>query len=368
MENRPSSKFATENSEIMFPLNLRNHLLAGGVIPALPLALDTQRHFSPRHEQALVRYYLAAGCSGLAVAVHSTQFEIREPQHGLLRPVLELASSVIDEELQKAPRAFAKIAGVCGHTDQALREVELARDLSYHAALVSVAAWKTEPESAILEHCRRISEVLPIIGFSLQATIGGRVFTPDFWRRFAAIENAVAIKIAPFNRFQTIDVVRAVAETGREDLALYTGNDDSIVTDMLTPFRFAVGGRVVERRIVGGLLGHWGVWSRAAVELFQQMKAAREHPSLKADWLATAVAVTDMNAAVFDPAHGFAGCIPGILEVLRRQGLIPTHLCLNPHETLSPGQAGELDRVCAAYPHLIDDAFIAEHRERWLRP
>jgi dihydrodipicolinate synthase/N-acetylneuraminate lyase len=352
----------------MFPFHLRKHLLAGGVIPALPLALDAQRRFSPRHEQALVRYYVAAGCSGLAVAVHSTQFEIREPQHGLLRPVLELASSVIDEELKKNPRPFAKIAGVCGHTNQAVQEVELARELGYHAALVSVAAWKTEPESAILDHCRRVAEVLPLIGFYLQATIGGRVFTPDFWREFATIENAVAIKIAPFNRFQTIDVVRAVAESGRDDLALYTGNDDNIVVDLLTPFRFVVGDRVVERRIVGGLLGHWGVWTRAAVELFQQIKTAREESAVSADWLAKAVAVTDMNAALFDPAHNFAGCIPGILEVLRRQGLIPTTLCLNPHEALSPGQAEELDRVCAAYPHLIDDSFVAEHREHWLRP
>jgi hypothetical protein len=356
-----------ENSKPMFPLNLRNHLLAGGVIPALPLALDAQRRFSPRHEQALVRYYVAAGCSGLAVAVHSTQFEIREPQHGLLRPVLELASAVIDEELRQNPRAFAKIAGVCGHTDQAVREVELARELGYHAALVSVAAWQSEPESEILDHCRRVAEVLPIIGFYLQATIGGRVFTPDFWRQFATLPNAVAIKIAPFNRFQTIDVIRAVAESGRDDLALYTGNDDNIVVDLLTPFRFIVGDRVVERRIVGGLLGHWGVWTRAAVELFQQIKAAREDSSLSADWLAKAAAVTDMNAAVFDPAHDFAGCIPGILEVLCRQGLVPTNLCLNPHETLSPGQAAELDRVCAAYPHLIDDTFVEENRDRWLR-
>jgi dihydrodipicolinate synthase/N-acetylneuraminate lyase len=245
-------------------------------------------------------------------------------------------------------------------------EAETARSLGYHAALVSVAAWKSEPESAILAHCRAVAEVLPIIGFYLQATIGGRVFTPDFWRKFATIENAVAIKIAPFNRFQTIDVVRAVTESGRDDLALYTGNDDNIVVDLLTPFRFHVNGQPVERRIIGGLLGHWGVWTRAAVELFEKIRVARGASSLDADWLDTAAAVTDMNAAVFDPAHGFAGCIPGILEVLRRQGLVPTNLCLNPHETLSPGQAEELDRVCAAYPHLIDDDFVAANLHRWL--
>jgi hypothetical protein len=247
-------------------------------------------------------------------------------------------------------------------------EVTMARELGYHAALVSVAAWKSEPESKILDHCRAVAGVLPIIGFYLQATIGGRVFTPEFWREFATIENAVAIKIAPFNRFQTIDVVRAVAESGREDLALYTGNDDNIVVDLLTPFRFAVNGRIVERRIVGGLLGHWGVWTRAAVELFEKIHSVRGHGTLDVDWLDTAAAVTDMNAAVFDPAHGFAGCIPGILEVLRRQGLVPTNLCLNPHEKLSPGQSEELDRVCAAYPHLIDDAFVAENLESWLAP
>jgi hypothetical protein len=273
---------------------------------------------------------------------------------------------VIDAEIGNS--TFLKIAGVCGHTAQAVQEAELASSLGYHAALVSMAAWKTEPESAILDHCRRVAEVLPVIGFYLQAAVGGRVFTPGFWRNFACIENAVAIKIAPFNRFQTIDVVRAVAESGRKDLALYTGNDDNIVADLLTPFRFIVDGRIVERRIVGGLLGHWGVWSHAAVELFREIQAERNQPSLKTDWLATAAAVTDMNAAVFDPSHGFSGCIPGILEVLRRQGLIPTNLCLNPHETLSPGQAEELDRVCANYPHLIDDAFVAKNREYWLQP
>lgn len=348
-------------------MNPRTHLLAGGAIPALPLALDAGRKLSETHERALVRYYVDAGCSGLAVAVHSTQFEIREPQHSLLGPVLELASRTIDEEAAKSLRPFLKIAGVCGHTAQAVEEAETARSLGYHAALVSVAAWKAGSESEILQHCRTVSGVLPIIGFYLQATIGGRVFSPDFWREFAVIENAVAIKIAPFNRFQTIDVVRAVAESGRDDLALYTGNDDNIVVDLLTPFRFTVNGRVVERRIVGGLLGHWGVWTRQAVRLFEKIRDAREQSALNADWLAVAAAVTDMNAAVFDPAHGFAGCIPGILEVLRRQGLVPTNHCLNPHETLSPGQAGELDRVSAAYPHLVDDVYVAENLDRWLK-
>jgi len=347
-------------------MNPRTHLAQGQVIPALPLALDANRKFSERHEKALLRYYFHAGCGGLAVAVHSTQFEIREPQHGLFQPVLELASRTIDEELEAHPRAFLKIAGVCGQTAQATREAGLARSLGYHAALVSVAAWQTESEETILEHCRKVAEILPIVGFYLQPCAGGRVLSVDFWRAFALIDNAIAIKIAPFNRFQTLDVVRGVIESGREDLALYTGNDDNIVVDLLTPFRFEREGKVVERRIVGGLLGHWGVWSRAATGLFEKIKADRDSPSVSADWLAIAASVTDMNAALFDAANGFAGCVPGILEVLRRQGLVTTNLCLNPHETLSPGQAAELDRVSAAYPTLVDDDFVKDNLDRWL--
>jgi len=355
-----------ENFNPMFPMNIRKHLLEGGVIPALPLALDNNRNFSEAHERALVRYYLQAGCTGLAVAVHSTQFEIRDPAHALFKPVLELASLTIDEEIAKGGHPFLKIAGVCGHTAQAQAEAGLAASLGYHAALLSMAAWKSEPEEQILAHCRSVSGVLPIIGFYLQTSVGGRVFTANFWRKFSGIENAVAIKIAPFNRFQTLDVVRAVAETGRDDLALYTGNDDNIVVDLLTPFRFKAGGRTVERRIVGGLLGHWGVWTRAAVELFEKIQEARQRPVIDSEWLETAAAVTDMNAAIFDPAHQFAGCIPGILEVLRRQGLVPTSHCLNPRETLSPGQAGEIDRVVAAYPGLVDDDFVRKHLDEWL--
>jgi len=356
-----------ENFNPVSTFNIRKHLLEGGVIPALPLALDHHRAFSAAHERALVRYYMAAGCTGLAVAVHSTQFEIRDPQHDLFKPVLELASSTIDAEMVSRSEPFLKVAGVCGQTQQAVVEAELARSLGYHAALVSMAAWKSEPEAQILAHCKTVSEVLPIIGFYLQTAVGGRVFSADFWRQFAVIENAVAIKIAPFNRFQTLDVVRAVAESGREDLALYTGNDDNIVADLLTPFRFKVEGKTVERRIVGGLLGHWGVWTRAAVLLFDKIKEVRHQAVIESQWLDTAVAVTDMNAAIFDPAHRFAGCIPGILEVLRRQGLVPTNLCLNPHETLSPGQAEEIDRVVADYPELVDDDFIRAHLADWLR-
>ncbi len=347
-------------------MDLRAHLLAGQVIPAHPLALDAQRRFSERHQRALTRYYLAAGSGGLAVGVHSTQFEIRDPRHGLLRPVLELAAETARTELARAPRDVALIAGVCGRTEQAVREAELALGLGYHAGLVSMAAFKTDPEDAILAHVRTVARTIPVVGFYLQPAVGGRVLSHAFWRRFAEIPEVVAVKIAPFNRYQTLDVVRAVAASGREDLALYTGNDDTIVTDLLTPFRCVVDGRPVERRIVGGLLGHWGVWTQAAVRLLGAVRHARQADDLDTAWLTDGAAVTDMNAALFDAANAFHGCIPGILEVLRRQGLVPTNLCLNPAETLSPGQAEELDRVCAAYPHLVDDAFVAEHRDAWL--
>ena len=353
-----------ENSK----MDLRGYLLAGHVIPAQPLALDEQRKFSERHQRAITRYYVAAGAGGLAVGVHSTQFEIREPQHGLFQPVLELAARTIDEELARTPRPFVKIAGICGRTEQAVREAELARSLGYHAGLVSLAAFRTDADEAMVAHCARVADVLPVVGFYLQPAAGGRLASYGFWRRFAEIPNVVAIKIAPFNRYQTLDVIRAVIDAGRDDIALYTGNDDTIVADLLTPFSFTrADGSRVTRRIVGGLLGHWGVWTRRAVELLDEIKRVRAHPSLDARWLERAAAITDMNAALFDAANEFRGCIPGILEVLRRQGLVLSFHCLNPAETLSPGQAGELTRVCAAYPELTDDAFVAEHRDRWLR-
>ncbi|MDQ5980189.1 MAG: hypothetical protein QG602_3164 [Verrucomicrobiota bacterium] len=348
-------------------MNLRAHLLAGHVIPAQPLALDLQRKFSERHQRALTRYYVAAGSGGLAVGVHSTQFEIRAPQHNLFQPVLELAAETVRAELASAPRDFALIAGICGQTRQAVAEAELALALGYRAALVSMAAFKTEPEDAIVAHVTIIARLIPVVGFYLQPAVGGRVFSYSFWRRFAEIPGVVAVKMAPFNRYQTIDVIRAIVDAGRDDIALYTGNDDTIVADLLTPFTFPHQGRPVSRRIVGGLLGHWGVWTHAAVNLFRETQEAARQPAIDAGWLRRAVAVTDMNAALFDAANAFRGCIPGILEVLRRQGLVESIHCLNPHEVLSPGQAEELTRVCAAYPELTDDAFVAEHRDRWLR-
>ena len=347
-------------------MNLRAHLLAGHVIPAQPLALDRHRKFSEKHQRALTRYYVAAGSGGLAVGVHSTQFAIRDPEHNLFRPVLELAAQTVRAELAAAPRDFALIAGICGQTPQAVAEAELALSFGYDAGLVSMAAFKTEPEDAIVAHVATLAKLIPVVGFYLQPAVGGRVFSYAFWRKFAEIPGVVAIKLAPFNRYQTIDVVRAVTDAGRDDLALYTGNDDTIVADLLTPFTFAHRGKPVTRRIVGGLLGHWGVWTHAAVQLFRETQSAAQQPEFSARWLERAVAVTDMNAALFDAANRFHGCIPGILEVLRRQGLVETVHCLNPDEVLSPGQAEELTRVCHTYPELTDDAFVAQHLNRWL--
>lgn len=345
---------------------IRSLLAEGLAIPAQPLALDAQRRLSERHQRAISRYYLEAGAGGLAVGVHSTQFEIREPRHGLFEPVLALASEEVDRHVARTGRAVLKIAGLCGPTAQALGEVQTAVRLGYHAGLLSLAALKDAGPDELIAHCAEVARHFPVIGFYLQPAVGGRVLPFDFWRRFAEIPGVVAVKIAPFNRYQTIDVVRAVVESGRDDITLYTGNDDSIVADLLTTWTFPHRDRLVHRHIAGGLLGHWGIWTRKAVGLLEGIKAARGGKSLAANWLSEAVAVTDMNAAVFDAANNFRGCIPGILEVLRRQGLTPTNLCLDPHEALSPGQAAELDRVTRAYPHLVDDDFVAANLDRWL--
>jgi dihydrodipicolinate synthase/N-acetylneuraminate lyase len=350
-------------------------LARGTAIPAHPLAIDRRRKLDERRQRALSRYYIAAGAGGLAVGVHTTQFAIRRPEHGLLRPVLELAA----EEARRAcpdgaggpagdrAESVVLIAGVCGPTPQAVAEAELARSLGYHAALLSLGALRDAGEDALIDHCRAVAEVLPLVGFYLQPAVGGRVLPCTFWRRFAGIPEVAAIKIAPFDRYRTLDVVRAVAESGRDDIALYTGNDDSIVLDLLTPFRFRVGGKTVERRIVGGLLGHWAVWTRRAVELLDRCRRAAEgREPVGPDLLATAAQVTDANAAVFDAANGFRGCIAGIHEVLRRAGLLEGNWCLDPAETLGPGQLEEIDRAAAAYPHLRDDDFVAANIDRWL--
>lgn len=337
----------------MASFDIRQALHQGLAIPAHPLALDENRRLDERRQRALSRYYLAAGAGGLAVAVHTTQFAIREA--GLLEPVLTLAA----EEAGRIQRPVAKITGICGPTSQALKEAALARHLGYHAGLLSLGALREASEEQLAEHCQAVAEAIPVIGFYLQPSVGGRTLPLSFWRRFVEIENVVAIKIAPFNRYQTQDVVRAVLEAGRDDIALYTGNDDNIVGDLVTPFR--LGGK--ERRIQGGLLGHWSVWTRKAVELLDRCKKEGASP----DILALGTEITDCNAAFFDAANGFRGCIAGLHEVLKRQGLLKGLWCLEEHETLSPGQREEIARVQAAYPHLNDDAFVAEHLDDWLK-
>jgi len=347
---------------------IRKILDRGVVIPASPLALDSQRRFDPRRQRALWRYYGAAGAGGIAVGVHTTQFAIRDPEVALLEPLLSLAQEVIDELDASTTEPMVRVAGVCGQTHQAVAEAATAADRGFHAGLLNLSAMADADDAQLVDHCRAVAEVIPVFGFYLQASVGGRPLPYAFWRRFAEIENVVAVKIAAFNRYQTIDVVRALAEAGRDDIALYTGNDDNIVADLVTPFRFQVDGAPVERRFVGGLLGHWAVWTRPAVALLKSCREAitAENPNWQ-DLLATNVAVTDMNAALFDVAHQFAGCIPGVHEILRRQGLLAGTWCLNAEEVLSPGQREELDRVCQAYPQWTDDAFVAQHLDEWLR-
>ncbi len=349
------------------PSDIRQALQRGLVIPACPLALNAGRKLDERRQRALLRYYAAAGAGGVAMGVHTTQFAIRDPACGLFSPLLQLAAEEFARADAGRRERLVRIGGICGETPQAASDAALLRDLGYHAGLLSLAAMKAASDDQLIAHCRAVADILPVVGFYLQAAVGGRALPLAFWRRFAEIENVAAIKIAPFNRYQTLDVVRAVVEAGRDDLALYTGNDDNIVLDLLTPYRLNAGGRAVERRIVGGLLGHWAVWTRQAAELLHECHRLIEAASpIPADLLRRAVEITDCNAAFFDAANGFAGCIAGLHEVLRRQGLLEGTWCLDPAEGLSPGQRQEIDRVYAAYPRLNDDAFVAAHRDHWL--
>ena len=337
-----------------WPEGLAARLREGCAIPAHPLALNAARQLDPRRQKALSRYYLAAGAGGLAVGVHTTQFAIRGI--GLYEPVLRLAAEAAAEQ----PRMPLLVAGAIGRTEQAVREAQQARALGYHAVLLSLAAWRGASEDEMIAHCQAVVREMPVFGFYLQPAVGGVPLPASFWRRFAAIENVVAIKMAPFNRYATLDVLRGVLEAGAQDrVALYTGNDDHIVADLLTPF--ALGG-AAPLRIVGGLLGHWSVWTRAAVDLLERCRAPAT-PEL----LALDAQVTEMNAAIFDVAHDFQGCIAGCHEVLRRQGLLEGTWCLDPHEGLSPGQAELITAVAARYPHLTDDGFVRDHLNDWLK-
>jgi dihydrodipicolinate synthase/N-acetylneuraminate lyase len=331
----------------------RDKLRRGVAIPAHPLALDGNRKLDERRQRALTRYYLAAGAGGVAVGVHTTQFEIRDPKIGLYHPVLALAM----EELRSTDAI--RVAGIVGPTAQAVKEAEIAARCGYHAGLLSLGALREASVDQMIDHAKAVASVIPLFGFYLQPAVGGRVLPYEFWRRFAEIENVVAIKMAPFNRYQTIDVIRGVIESGRaREISLYTGNDDSIVVDLLTPFRF--GGKTA--RISGGLLGHWAVWTKRVVEMLERI---HREPGWSG-WLTEAIEVTDANGAFFDVRHNFVGSIAGIHEVLRRQGLLAGRWCLNPKEDLSPGQMEEIDRVYSAYPHLNDDDFVREHLDAWL--
>jgi hypothetical protein len=339
---------------------VRTLLLDGVVIPAHPLALTATRTLDERRQRALTRYYVAAGAGGIAVGVHTTQFAIRN--HGLFEPVLRLAADTARTALARTPRPFALVAGVVGPTSQATREADLAAQLGYDCALVSLAALPRASDEELVTHCAAIARVLPVFGFYLQPAVGGRVLSYDFWRRFADLGAACAIKIAPFNRYQTLDVARAVADSGRADIALYTGNDDNIVGDLVTPLPFTNG----PRWIAGGLLGQWAVWTHRAVRMLESIQVARAAGSIAPSLLREGAALTAANAAIFDVHHAFAGCIAGIHEVLRRQGLLSGTWCLDPTEGLSRGQAEAIAAACAAHPELADDDFVREHLAEWL--
>ncbi len=342
-------------------------LMNGLVIPACPLALTAERQFDERRQRALIRYYAEAGAGGVAICVHTTQFEIRDPAYGLYQPVLEVVADELNQLETKTGQSFYRIAGVCGSTAQAVSEAQAAADLGYDAALLNLGALKGQSVEELLDHCRAIGRTIPIFGFYLQEACGGRNLPFEFWKQLCELPELVGIKIACFNRYQTLDVLRGVAHSGRDDIALYTGNDDNIVADLITPVRFEVEGRLVELQITGGLLGQWAVWTRRAVELVNRCRFIRESGSpVPRDLLRLGAELTDANQAIFDATHGFRGCIPGIHYVLVRQGLLAGDWLLDPEACLSPGQADEIERICHGYAHLTDDNFVRGRLDDWL--
>jgi len=340
-------------------LAIHQFLQQGTVIPAHPLALNQQLELDEMRQRRLTRYYMASGAGGVAVGVHTTQFEIRRPEINLLEPVLRLAAEEIEKVNLKKP--FIKVAGIVGPTQQAVKEAELAVKYGYHLGLVSMGGLSSYSEDELIKRAEEISNIIPVFGFYLQPAVGGRVLSYSFWEKFSAIPGIYAIKVAAFNRYQTLDVVRAVCSSPRRnEIALYTGNDDNIMADLITPYRFTINGEVIEKRFVGGLLGHYAVWTKTSVTLFNEIKQRIAHNSGIENLLAKGIEVTDMNAAIFDAAHAFKGCIAGIHEVLRRQGLMEGTWCLNPEEKLSPAQSEEIDRVYKMYPYLTDDDFVRQ--------
>lgn len=351
------------------PRHVIETLRRGIVIPAHPLALTPERSFDPRHQRALTRYYLDAGAGGVAVGVHSTQFEIRDPHYDLFRPVLGLAAETITawEHEHAQSERIVRIAGICGGTQQAVEEARTARSLGYHAGLLSMGALSGLPFEDQIEHARAVAQEIPLFGFYLQPAAGGILLPYRFWREFVEIPNVIGIKFAPFNRYQTLDVVRAVADSGRADeISLYTGNDDHIVLDLISEYEVQSGSGAVRLTCHGGLLGHWSCWTKRAVEILELCRQARQARTVPIELTALANKVTDCNAAFFDAAHHYAGSLSGINEVLRRQGLLASAVCLNEHEQLSPGQTEEIERVYRDYPGLNDDDFVKENLERWL--
>jgi len=343
--------------------NINDVLKKGVAIPANPTALTKELKLDERRQRALSRYYLDAGSGGLAIGVHTSQFEIREA--GLYKPILELGKEEIDSFSKRNNKEIVRISGVLGKTKQATIEATISAELGYDAVLLSLAAFKNETNETIIQHCKAIAEIIPLIGFYLQPAVGGRVLDSNFWREFSKIENVVAIKMAPFNRYQTMDVIRGVAESGRADeIALYTGNDDNIIPDLLTEYEIPVGDKIIKKRIVGGLLGHWAVWTKTAVDYFNKVKeaSAKDIPQL----LTLGAKVTDANSAFFDVKNNFVGSIAGIHEVLRRQGFFEEIITISPKEKLSAGQIAEIERVYKSYPELNDDNFVAENIDKWL--
>ena len=340
----------------------------GIVIPAHPLALNTECKLDERRQRALTRYYLDAGVGGLAVGVHTTQFAIREPQHGLLRPVLELAAETVREHEEKTGRRIVRVAGVCGQTEEALRDAELARELDYDLGLLNLSAFPDAEDATLLVHARRIAEIIPLFGFYLQPDIGGRLLSREFFRKFTAIPNLVAVKMATFDRELTQEAIEGIEDSGRGDeVILYTGNDNFIIEDLTEGYLIPTANGAKLRRMAGGLLGHWAVWTKAAVETLEMIKTARPRENFDpADFAQLASQVTEMNHYLFDFDNAFHGCIPGVHEILCRQGLLEGTCCLNPEEILSEGQVEALTRVSKAYPHLLDDAFVVENLDRWL--
>jgi len=345
-------------------------LRSGCVIPAHPLALRAGNKLDEPHQRALTRYYLAASAGGLAVGVHTTQFAIHKPKIGLYKPVLELAQETARQYVTCTRTSEPiMIAGIVGNTNQAVREAELARSLGYHLGLLSLSALKGKSIAELIDHSRQVAKIMPIMGFYLQTAISQMVLPVEFWRKFVEIPDVLAIKISPFNRYQTLDVLEAVAHSGRHrEIALYTGNDDNIILDLLSTYEFNINGRSVSLHIVGGLLGQWACWTKRAVEYFNRIQKIRQaRAKIPAEMLTLACQVTLANKAIFDADNNFAGCIPGISYVLKKQGLLEEIRTLNPNERLSPGQADKIDDIMRNYLHLTDDNFVKENLHKWLQ-